>query len=77
MHEVQYSGSEGIDGHVGGDEVGTFADQVHYIHYHVIAIGFGKFDYKVYTDGVPMSLGDGEGLKFAHRSTLLCLHLNT
>ena len=38
MPQVQPSGSEGIDGGVGGNEVGTFADRVHYVHNCIIAV---------------------------------------
>ena len=72
MHKVQPSSSEGSDGGVGGNEVGMFADRVHYVHNRIIAIGLRKLDYEIYADGVPPSLRDGEGLKFAfvrmHRS---------
>ena len=41
--------------------MGVFADQVHYVHNCIIAVGLRKLDYEIFADGVPPSLGDGEG----------------
>ena len=73
MPQVQPGSSEGSDGSVGGDEVGAFADQVHYVYNCIIAIGLRKLDYEIYADGVPESLRDGEGLELTHQSAPLCL----
>jgi len=73
MPQIQPSGSKGSDGGVGGNEVGVFADQVHYVHNRIIAVGLGKLNYEIYADGVPVSLGDGEGLELTHRLVPLCL----
>ena len=63
--EEQPSGARRHDGSQGGGKVSSFGDRVHYHHHRIVAGQLWQFDYEVYANGVPWSLGNRKGVKFS------------